>query len=248
MRSLSLGLGAVFLVVLGAQAGWAQSLEVLRMQAFAQGKANNCISVALIKAVIQRYGVGQVFDTLHTAEQPGQVRLTLRDHTELMLTDEERQQAGAWARFKQPDPPQLPAAEQAALVSYATLCYAAMAKYIATKQLYGCTDERTNRRDSSAALGRYRAALRLLTNKSICSDNAYRHLGLRATDGTDGGHTYDSKQDFMDKTGVVAYSEHHAVFVLGRCYDNHGTWEPLAKQAKVDADVLFAPEWYFKLR
>lgn len=77
----------------------ATDADHVRLQAFAQGKANNCISVALIKAAVQRYGVGQVFDTLRPASEPQQVRVTLRDHTELVLTDQERRQAAGWARF-----------------------------------------------------------------------------------------------------------------------------------------------------
>ena len=220
----------------------------MRLQAFAQGKANNCISVALIKAAIQKYGVGQVFDTLRMASQPQQVRVTLRDHTELVLTDDERQQAAAWARFRQPETAHMPSAERSKLISYAAFCYGVMAKYISTEKLYGCTNESTGVADSSNALSSYRAALKRLTNRSICSDNAYRHLGLRATDGTTGGHNYDPNTDFTGKAGVVAYNDNHAVFVLGRQYDDHGSWAPLAKYAKVDEGLTFEPKWYFELK
>ena len=238
------GLVAALLLGLNASPAYSQSPDEMRMQAFAQGKANNCISVALIKAAIQRYGVGQVFDTLRT---DGQMRVTLRDHTALTLTDAERRQAADWAKFKQPDGVTIPATERAALVSYANFCYAVMAKYLETQKLYGCTDEATNRIDSSAALGSYRAALKRLTNRSICSDNAYRHLGLLATDATAGGHEYDPKRDFSTQKAVVAYNDNHAVFVLGTQYDDHGAWKPLAKEAKAD-NILFEPKWFFELK
>ncbi|MFC6223775.1 hypothetical protein ACFP2F_11035 [Hymenobacter artigasi] len=246
MKNLVLlrGLMAALLLGLHTSAVYSQSPDEMRMQAFAQGKANNCISVALIKAAIQRYGVGQVFDTLHT---DGQVRVTLRDHTALTLTDAERQQAADWAKFKQPAGVTMPAGERAALVSYANFCYAVMAKYIETQKLYGCTNEATNRIDSSAALGSYHTALKRLTKRSICSDNAYRHLGLLATDATAGGHEYDPKRDFSTQTAVVAYSDNHAVFVLGKQYDDHGTWKPLTKEANAD-DITFKPKWFFELK
>lgn len=226
-----------------APSAMGQSADSLRMQAFAQGKAKNCISVALIKAAIQRYGVGQVFDTLRTGPQ---VQVTLRDHTVLTLTDAERQEAAGWVRFRRPAPPSaLPAAERAALVSYATFCYAVMGKYIQTKQLYGCMDPVHKRPFEYAPLGSYRAALRKLTKRSICSDNAYRHLGLPVVD--EQAPDYSPNHVFSLTTGAVAYSNDHAVFVLGTQYDDHGTWKPLATQVKAD-DVAFEPKWYFELK
>ena len=107
--------GATALLLGCGSASVAQSPAALRMQAFAQGKANNCISVALIKAAIQRYGVGHVFDTLRIGSQ---VRVTLRNDTVLTLTDAERLQAAGWARFKQPADVPLPAAERAKVIAY----------------------------------------------------------------------------------------------------------------------------------
>lgn len=219
----------------------AQSPAVLRMQAFAQDQANNCISVALIKAAILRYGVGEVFDTLRTGTQ---VQVTLRDGTLLVLTDAERQQAAAWARFKQPLAPGLPTAERAAIVSYATFCYAVLAKYIQTKHLHGCTND-AGQAAVLAPLGRYRRTLRFLTNTSICSDNAYRHLGLPVLN--DKAPPYSPSQVFSPTTGAVAYNDGHAVFVLGNQYDDHGKWQPLAQQVNADAGS-FEPKWYFELK
>ena len=222
-------------------ASLAQSADALRLQAFAQGSANNCISVALIKAAIQRYGEGQVFDTLRTGDQ---VRVTLRDHTVLTVTNVERQQAARSAAFSQQPVAGLPAAEQAGLVRYAHFCYAVLAKYLQTQKLYLCTDD-NNQLDSAAALGSYAKALHKLSKKGICSDNAYRHLGLRALDQT--APPYSPSADFSGKKGVVVYNHDHAVFVLDKQYDHYGTWRPLAVQAK-DAQNKFEPKWLFELK
>ena len=58
-------------------------------------------------------------DTLRAGDQ---VRVTLRDHTVLTVTDAERQQAARSATFSQQPVAGLPAAEQAALVRYAHFC------------------------------------------------------------------------------------------------------------------------------
>jgi hypothetical protein len=222
-------------------ASLAQSSDALRLQAFAQGKANNCVSVALIKAAIQRYGVGQVFDTVRTGSQ---VRVKLRDRTELTVSDAERRQAASQATFKQPAVAGLPTAERAALVGYANFCYAVMAKYLETQKVYLCTDD-DNQLDSTAALGSYQHALDKLTEDGLCSDNAYRHLGLRALDQT--APPYKPSEDFSSKKGVVAYNSHHAVFIMGKQYDHYGTWWPLAKRTR-DTRKKFKPKWVFQLK
>jgi len=234
-------IGLAVLLAGGWSASQAQSPDALRLQAFAQGQANNCISVALIKAAVQRYGIGQVFDTLRAGDQ---VRVTLRDHTVLTVTDAERRQAARQAAFKRPPVAGLPATEQLALISYAHLCYAVIAKYLQTQQLYLCTND-NNQPDATDALGSYDRALRKLSRKGICSDNDYRHLGLRALDPT--APPYNPGTDFSGHQGVVAYNHEHAVFVLGQQYDCYGTWQPLAAQA-VDAKNKFEPQWIFELK
>ncbi|MDO7886647.1 hypothetical protein [Hymenobacter cheonanensis] len=229
---------AALLLDAASLTSYAQSPDALRMQAFAQGRANNCISVALIKAAIQHHGIGQVFDTLRTGDQ---VRVTLHDGTALVLTDAERQQAATWAMFNQPTGIALPVTERAAIVSYANFCYAVMAKYMQTQQWYGCIDD-AGKVVVYAPLTKYRRALRKLTDKSICSDNAYRHLGLQVKDST--APRYNPALLYA---AAVAYSDNHAVFVLGKQYDDHGSWEPLATSAKAD-DMEFEPKWVFELK
>lgn len=239
MKSVLCSLRIVLLLLMGARAGWAQSSDDLRMQAFAQKGAKNCVSIALIKAAIQQYGF-QVFDTLRTSDT---VRVTLRDRTVLTVSDKERRQAARAAAFTISDNA-LPSVEKVAIIQYATLCYAILAKYVATQRLYGCTKE-DNSAWQSPPKKSFSAALKFISKTGFCSDNCYRHLGLQVKDAT--APLYEAHRDYSAEKGVVAYNNGHAVFVLGNRFDHYGTWEPL-KQELQSKDAEFEPKWVFELQ
>jgi hypothetical protein len=239
MKSVWCSCKVILLLLVGARTSWSQSSDELRMQAFAQGGAKNCASIALIKAAIQRYGF-QVFDTLRVS---GGVRVTLRDKTALTVSDKERRQAARAAAFAISNNA-LPLVEKVAILQYATLCYAVLAQYVATQRLYGCTKQ-DNSAWQSPAKKSFSAALKFISKTGFCSDNCYRHLGLQVKDTT--APPYDPRQDYSAEKGVVAYNNGHAVFVLGTRFDHYGTWEPL-KQELQSKDAAFEPKWVFELQ
>ena len=224
MRIVWSGLGAFLLVILVVSSGWSQSSDSLRLQAFYQGSTGNCVSVALIKAAIDRYGLGQVFDTTGTGSS---VNIKLRNGQALTLTGIERRQAAAAAMFvrndmskPKPEGSDLPIAEATPIIQYANLCYAVMAKYIETYGEYGCLNP-GNTTVSLTHVANFSAALATLAN-GICADNVYRHLGLAAENPN---HVdFDPLIDFRKKTGVLVYNDKHAVALWRKYFDYHGDW------------------------
>ena len=225
----------------------AQSSDSLRLQAFYQGQTGNCASVALIKAAIDRYGLGQVFDTIRTGSL---VRIKLRSGQELTVTDAERRQATGAAMFVRCDTTQtginrnsLPSAEAAQIVQYANLCYAVMAKFIATYGEYDCL-----RRDNTTAdpepVASFTAALATLAD-GVCSDNVYRHLGLEVLNAK---HVeFDPSLDLTHTPGVVVYSNKHAVMLWRKYFDFHGDWITRSRRGQCET-AHFQAKFYFVLK
>jgi hypothetical protein len=88
--------------------------------AFKQGGTGNCVSVAVIKAAIEIFGLYGVFDSEQRAD--GLVHVLMRDGTALTLTADELTYARAESRFE--------AGSNQVVFDYAQLCYAAMAKRV----------------------------------------------------------------------------------------------------------------------
>lgn len=221
--SIQRGLLAIVLVNM-ALPSLGQSADSLRLQAFYQGGRGNCASVALIKAAIDRYGLGRVFDTTRVGPV---VNIRLRSGQTLSLTAEERRRAAISARFRRCDNAQtgenysaLPAQEALPILQYAGLCYAVMAKVIEQNGEYGCLKD-----DTTAAaptpVRSFQAALRTLGN-GVCSDNVYRYLGLEVVNPRHVDFT--PSLDFTATPGVVVYSDNHAVALWKKYFDYRGDW------------------------
>lgn len=225
---------------------FAQSADTLRLQAFRQGRANNCVPVAFIKAAIYRYGVGQVFDTARVEQG---VRVTLRDQTQLVITNAERKQAATAANLRATSNT-LPPAERAAIISYATLCYAVMAKFIQQKGYYSCLSKRNELGPPiPLATPDFANALAQMSDTGLCTDSGYRHLGLAAVN-PQNVELPRPAPDFRHKKGVVVYSSrsNHAVFVLDHQFDDHGEWVALGPTGQWPRRNWFKPQYYLQLR
>lgn len=88
--------------------------------AFHQGGTGNCVSVAIIKAGIEVFGLGHVFDA--EAQADGSQHVTLRDGTQLTLSAAELDYARQHSLFV--------AGNSQEIFDYANFCYAAIAKRV----------------------------------------------------------------------------------------------------------------------
>lgn len=247
MKGLSYYLAVLLLVIIGARTGWAQSSDSLRLQAFYQGKAGNCASIALIKAAIDRYGLGQVFDTMRTGSS---VQIKMLNGQMLTLSDAERRQAGAATKFvrndaskPKPEGSDLPVAEATSIIQYATLCYAVMAKFIESVGEYDCLNS-DNTTDAPKRVTSFKAALATLDD-GVCSDNVYRHLGLIVENPS---HVeFKPTMSFLTKRGVLVYSDKHAVAVWRKYFDYHGDWIERSKRGHCETR-RFRAKYYLVLQ
>jgi hypothetical protein len=246
MKHFSHSIGVILLVLIGPT-GLAQSSDSLRLQAFYQGQTGNCASVALIKAAIDRYGLGRVFDTIRTSTT---VNIKLRNGQFLTLTDAERKQAASAAQFVRNDQSKpkpvgsdLPIAEATPIIQYANLCYAVMAKFIATQGEYGCLN-RDNTISARTRVVGFAAALATLAN-GVCCDNVYKHLGLEVVNPQ---HVeFTTSLDFTHTPGVIVYSEKHAVALWRKYFDYHGDW--IARSDRGECETRrFKAKYYLVLK
>ncbi|MDO7884233.1 hypothetical protein [Hymenobacter cheonanensis] len=247
MKSSLISLEVNLLTTIAAQASWAQSPDSMRLQAFYQGQTGNCASVALIKAAIDRYGLGRVFDTTRTGTS---VNIRLRNGQLLTITDAERRQAGQAAMFVRNDQSQpkpegsdLPIAEATPIIQYANLCYAAMAKFIETYGEYGCLN-RDNTTAEPTRAGNFQDALATLAN-GVCSDTIYRHLGLEVQNPLHA--EFDPALDFTNSPGVLVYSPRHAVVLWRKYFDYHGDWVPRSNRGQCQTR-RFKAQFYLVLK
>jgi hypothetical protein len=88
------------------------------IKAFKQGKTGNCVSIAVIKAGIQVFGVGNV--VLFQPTDAGKTAFFMKDGFEGELSPEEIVQAKAGSLFQ--------CLESQEIFDYANLCFASMAK------------------------------------------------------------------------------------------------------------------------
>jgi hypothetical protein len=88
--------------------------------AFHQGGTGNCVSVAIIKASMEVFGLGHVFDTEPQAD--GSQQITLRDGTHLALTVAELDYARQHSLFVLGNNQQV--------LDHANFCYAVIAKRV----------------------------------------------------------------------------------------------------------------------
>jgi len=204
------------------------------IEAFYQGSANNCASVALIKAAMLKYGYKNIFTF---SESAGNYKITLQSGDTLSVSNTELKLAEQYSNFELSG--NLPAAQQKDVLSYAYLSYAAIAKYI---QLYGywsCEDKYGNSYPI-APMYDYLNALRFITMTSFCTDNCYKLLGLKIAGGKINDYT---NATVLNQKGTILYSWGHAVAANHNTIDCHGSWIP-ASTAKTCNNRF---KWYIVL-
>lgn len=205
------------MVVVGVRA---QVSDYAVMSSFSQGSANNCASVALIKAAMYRYGYENIF----RYEREGDLyKVVLKDGTKLSITGDELSLAKRYADFDTSGSRLLSDVEREQLLHYAYLAYACIAKNIALNGYWGCVDDRGNSNHYNR-MKHYSRALHFITRTSFCTDNCHRLLGLKIRDNKI--LDYTGAQVLADK-GIILYSWGHAVAVYDNKLDCHGEWLPV---------------------
>lgn len=209
--------------------------DLLMVSCFYQGKGNNCVSIALIKAAMLKFGYRNIFTVAQTGSN---YAITLKDGTTFNITEPERQSAIRYAKFITPQLPSL-GAERDEILRYAYLAYASIAKFITAKGYWGCEEKVSPHIDFT---GTYEDALWFISRTSYCTDHCYRLLGLKARDPR--VPNYTGPADCRPR-GSILYSGGHAVATYSDHLDCHGSWEPLPIKGQVACSNEF--EWYIVL-
>lgn len=168
------------------------------LSSFYQGSANNCASIALIKAAMLKYGYNRILSYQKETES---YRVILKDGTKLMLTEEELQMASEKSDFDTTDSYQLLGSAKDSLLFYTYLSYASIAKNIEQNGYWSCSDDDGN----STHLGRikkFKNALNFITKTSFCTDNCQYILGLKRKD----NRIYDFNGSLPSEKGIILYS------------------------------------------
>ena len=195
--------------------------DSLIVSSFWQGAANNCASIALIKAAFLKYGYKNVFTV---KIDNSQYHLTLKDGTELVLSEQERVQAAAYAKFDTAGIYRDLGSETNNVMFQTDLAYACIAKYIQKKGYWLCAEENNKR---IPRIKSFEKALKFISHRSFCTDNSYRYLGLKIKDNKI--FDFNNPSDIKDQ-GAILYSDAHAVAVYKSNLDCHGDWVPLSKE------------------
>ncbi len=202
------------------------------ISSFYQQDASNCASIALIKAAMSKYGHKNMF-TWRMAN--GHYKIELHNGIKLSITNDELEQASQMAGFGTADVEQLPEADS--VLFYAHLSYACSAKFIETKGYWGCEDDGS---PHFSAMLSYKKALRFISKTSFCTDNAYRLLGLSVV----GGKCKDfSSTNPLPDSGILLYSNGHAVTAYKNQLDCYGDWLPI-EAGKICHQKF---KWYLEL-
>ncbi len=168
---------------------------------FRQGERGNCASVALIKAAMNVYGIGNVFQEERIADTLW--RITTKNNSQYYLSSRELRMAATSADFRLEDSNELE------LYRYAVRCYAVMGKV--REDL-----------DQSEDIKNYADALEAL-EAGAYTPTVFRYLGLENK--INAMYKWEST---ANKCGVVAWRSKHAVFACYGYMDNHGDKEGLS--------------------
>lgn len=169
----------------------------LLIESFYQGKRNNCVSIALIKAAFNVFGPENVFKKV---EQLNDTTWTiiLKNDFELSLHSSELKKANISAGFIMKDSLDQKIID---LKNKAVFTYAVMAKYKYKNENLNTFDKALNQIENGAT-----------TSKS------YKNLGLELNKNVKKLNRLSGRK----KCGLVAWSPTHAVFACNGYIDNHG--------------------------
>jgi len=187
----------------------AQDLQL--MNAFKQGQVEgpgNCASVAMIKAAIDRYGVGNVFMRIRD-EASRTYFVRLYSGVALTLTYDEIEKAAKEAGFIESKYP-----EMQTVKLYADTCFAVMAKHLQMVEAL---------HDDGVKYDQFEDAIKDLNN-GYSSTNVSALLGLNTT-------VVKKKSEMRQKSGVVIYNKSHAAYASYGQYDEASdrTGTPIGK-------------------
>lgn len=192
--------------------------DSLIINSFCQGAANNCASVALIKAAMNKYGYKNIFKLNQGADGNN---ITLKDQTQLPINTDEYNLAKRYAKFRTGGFSSELGAEKDSVLFYAYLSYACIAKFIQIKGYWGCEGKNGEPGPFEGAKSNFLEALKFITNTSICTDYCYRLLGFPTVENKI--FDYDPKIG-LNVPGTILYSWVHAVPVYNDQVDCHGRW------------------------
>jgi hypothetical protein len=207
--------------------------DLLIVSSFSQGSANNCASIALIKAAMLKYGYKNMFGLARNGDN---FKVTLKDGTQFTITDEERKSSIRSANFKIPSLPTL-GAEKDSILFYAYIAYASIAKFIVAKGYWGCEEQGG---PHFIDHNTYTDALFFISRTSFCTDYCNRLLGYKAKRNT----IYDFVRPAdANQRGTILYSAAHAVVAYNDHLDCHGSWVPITTTEICSNDF----KWYIVL-
>jgi hypothetical protein len=207
----------LFLIALFQQS-YSQNLsDSILLSSFYQGSANNCASVALIKAAMLKYGYKNIYK-LNIQNNGYQIKF--RDSTLLTVTEAERAMAANYSDFDTSGRTSTLGTERDSVLFYLYMSYACIAKYIQNYGYYLC-EEQGNYHEPP--VGTFLGALQFITDQSFCTDNCFRYLGLKIKDNEVKDFT---SQSDISAPGIILYSHAHAVVCFDNQIDCHGEWIP----------------------
>ena len=167
-----------------------------------------------------KYGYKNIFDY---QKQEDKYKITLKDGTNLTISEDELKSANRYSNFDTTDSYKLLGVDKDSVLFYACLSYACIAKNIEENGYWGCSDADGNSSHQKRIKG-FENALTFITRTSYCTDNCHRLLGLRIKENKI--YDYDGSSGLNDK-GTILYSWGHAVAVYNNQLDCHGEWLPV---------------------
>lgn len=191
------------------------------ISSFYQGSANNCASIALIKAALYKYGFNKMFSY---SQLGGKYNIILKDGTKLSISLEEYNSSVSYSNFDTTGSYEILGSSKDSVLFYAYLSYAIIAKNISQNGYWGCADE-NGRSSHIKRIRSFQKALVFITRTSYCTDNCYRLLGLRIKDNRI--FDFDGINELNDK-GLILYSWGHEVAVYNDQLDCYGDWLPVS--------------------
>lgn len=213
-----------FLVVfcLMTTTGYSQTLNDFNvLSSFCQGSANNCASVALIKAAMAKYGYNNIF-TVQKSE--GKFKIILRDGTKLTVTESENKLATEYSHFDTTGSYEKLGTDKDSVLFYAYLTYACIAKNIEENGYWSCSNNFGDKKHLRRIKG-FENSLLFITRTSYCTDNCHLILGLKIK--SDKIYDYTGQPELND-VGTILYSWGHAVATYKNQLDCHGDWPPVS--------------------
>ncbi|MEM6814183.1 MAG: hypothetical protein AAF600_07270 [Bacteroidota bacterium] len=207
------------------------------LDSFKQGSqkgTGNCASIAVIKASIDRYGLGNVFKSVRD-EKEKKYYVILKSGKELTLTFEEIKDAAKAARFVESNNTSLKL-----IKLYADTCFAIIAKHIQVEQSF-----QTGPNNYST----FKEALDDLNN-GFSTYTIAKSLGLEI-------ERFKARpREIREKSGAVVYNVYHAVYSTYGIYDEAGDKDGVAliekfkfKRAGLKCGFLFCgPSGAFEIK